>query len=152
MSGAAAELSSAAPRLRAMPRSKEKERAAAAEHRRPLLDGGPEGFWVPLGPMVEPEPPPPHGKLLLVSLTLKREAEAVGVGATQALGFHTAAVTTATVPGTLTAIIQRAAAMQNDLEVLEHIREKGSALHTELQSVKAWLRSAEETPKDHPGT
>lgn len=53
-------------------RAKEKERATVAAHRHPLLDGGPEGIWVPLGRTEEPVPLPPHGKLLLVSLKLKR--------------------------------------------------------------------------------
>lgn len=79
------------------------------------------------------------------------EAEAVGLGAAPALGFHTATIT-ATVPEMLTAVIQRAAAMQNDLELLEQIRREGSALYTELQSVKARLRSAEQTPEGRPGT
>lgn len=143
-------------------RAKEKERAAEAEkrpagaavedsitsapvrpqarersaRRRPLLDGGPEGVRA-----VEPPPPPLGGDLLRLSLSLKRDADAIGACAAQALGFHAAAVA-ADVPERLTAIIQRVAAMLRHLGALEQVQREAAALHADLQSIKAQLAAA----------
>lgn len=62
---------------------------------------------MPLGRTEEPVLLPPHGKLLLVNLKLKRLVWAP---------LRLWASTPPTVPEMLTAVIQRAAAMQNDLE------------------------------------
>lgn len=123
------------------------EETSGVERRRPLLDGGPEGVRAAPGPTVDAVPPP-HGQLLLVRLKLKRDVEAIRALAAQALGFHTAAIA-AKVTGTLTAIIHKVSAMQNDLDVLHQIVQEGSALYTDLQSVKAWLRSTEHTAPEH---
>lgn len=92
---------------------------------------------------------PPPGKLRQVTQRLKRDVEEIQLCAAQALGFHTAGVASK-IPEALTAIIQKVSAMQANIGLLDEIRGEMSALYNERRSIKAQLRSKEESADSLP--